>query len=234
MLIQVTPLLGEGPHEGVLFGDSGGFQIGNGKLKGLDGLVSGMTGGAACSAWRHSSYVREWIVDWLETYTNYAMTIDMPLWATSARKSDSPFHRCTHEQLTQLTVENLEYIDSRRQGRTKWLNVIQGLDPAGMIKWWNAVKWFDCAGYAFSVESAKTTGLRGILEPLLVLRDEGAFEKGRDWLHMLGSSSVRWAVMYSAIQRGIRSSVNSNLRVSFDSSSPFQQAARYDFVQYIA
>jgi len=217
-----------GPFEGALFGDSGGFQIGNGKLKGLNGLVSGLTGQAACAAWRQSFYVRKWIVDWLETYTNYAMTIDMPLWATSSRKSNSPFHNCTQKQLTQLTVENLQYIDNRRQGRTKWLNVIQGLDAQGMIKWWNAVKWFDCAGYAFSVESAKKTGLRGVLEPLLAMRDEGAFQKGRDWLHMLGSSRVSWAVMYTAIQRAIRSTANSKLRVSFDSASPFQQGSRYE------
>lgn len=213
-----------GSHEGCLFGDSAGFQIGNGSLSGLQGLTKGMTGDAACAAWRQNPEVREWIMGYLETYTNYAMTIDMPLWAATSVGKDSPFHNCTQEQLTQLTVENLEYIDARRQGRTKWLNVIQGLDAEGMIKWWNAVKWFDCAGYAFSVESAKTTGLRGVLEPLLVMRDEGAFEKGHDWLHMLGSSKVSWAVMYTAIQRGIRASANPKLRVSFDSSSPFQQA----------
>lgn len=211
-------------HEACLFGDSAGFQIGNGSLGGLKGVTKRMAGDAACAAWRQSPKVREWIVGYLETYTNYAMTIDMPLWATTSVGKDSPFHNCTQEQLTQLTVENLEYIDARRQGRTKWLNVIQGLDAAGMIKWWNAVKWFDCAGYAYSVESAKTTGLRGVLEPLLVMRDEGAFDKGHDWLHMLGSSSVPWAVMYTAVQRGIRGSANSKLRVSFDSSSPFQQA----------
>ena len=217
-----------GLSEGVLFGDSAGYQLGNGNLKGVNGLESGMSANQACAVWRDSVAARDWIVNWLETYTNYAMTIDIPLWATLAKHSGSPFHACSQEQITQLTVENLHYIDNRPRGDTKWLNVIQGLDARGMVDWWNAVKWFDCSGYAFSVEAGKTMGLRGVLEPLLVMRDEGAFESGHDWLHMLGSSGVYWAIVYTAIQRAIRSEVNPELRVSFDSSSPFQKGAIYE------
>ena len=217
-----------GSTDGVLIGDSGGYQIGKGKLVGLDdlvGLVTGMSGEDACAAWRSAYDARKWILTWLETYTNYAMTLDMPLWATGNLGKSSPFHKCTHEQLTEMTVENLQFIDSHRQGRTKWLNVIQGLDAEGMIKWWKAVQWFDGAGYACTSVIGKTHGLRAVLEPLLTMRDDDAFKKGRDWVHFLGVSTTPWAVMYTAIQQAIRSNINPALRISYDSASPIRLAS---------
>jgi hypothetical protein len=212
-----------GNTDGILFGDSGGFQIGKGSLIGLVGLKPNMNADDACSIWRNSYAVRQWILGWLETNTNYAMTIDMPLWATS--EIESPFHQCTHDQLTQLTVENLKFIDSHRQNKTKWLNVIQGNDMTAIKKWWDAVKWFPSSGYALSSSAGRISGLKAILAPLLMMRDENAFETGKDWLHMLGVSTAPWAIMFTAIQKGLRETVNPNLRISFDSSSPFQDAA---------
>lgn len=216
------------PSEGVLFGDSAGYQIGTGKLQGLVGLRAGMTGNDAVNAWRENINARDWIVNWLETYTNYAMTIDMPLWATSQKGINSPFHNCSFDQLVGMTVENLRFIDQNRQGRTKWLNVIQGLNTTEMIKWWHMVKWFECSGYAFSSEGGKKNGLRAVLEPLLEMRDDGAFSEGRDWIHFLGCSTTPWAIMLTAIQRGIRTNTNPKLRVSFDSSNPFLQGSRFE------
>jgi len=215
-------------NDGILFGDSAGYQIGIGSLKGLTGLESGMSGDDAFHAWRQSGHVREWIVSWLETYTNYAMTIDMPLWATLPHGARSPFHKCSEEQLRALTVENLQFIERHRQGRTKWLNVIQGLDTEGMINWWSAVNWFDCSGYSFSAKGVEKNGLTALLEPLLKMRDRNAFSAKRSWVHLLGCSTVPWAVVCTAIQRGLQISVGEGARVSFDSSSPLIQGSRYE------
>jgi hypothetical protein len=222
-----------GPEDGVLFGDSAGFQIGKGSLRGFRGLRAGMTADAACDVWRNNETARAWIVNWLETYTNYAMTIDMPLWATLPEEFGSPFHKCSHEQLLTMTVESLKFVDRNRQGQTKWLNVIQGLDISGMQKWWNAVKWFECSGYALSAKGATRNGLRTMLEPLLVMRDDKAFDEGRDWIHVLGCSTAPWAIVCTAIQRAIQSTSNPNLRVSFDSSSPFLGACRYGEYNFV-
>lgn len=46
---------------------------------------------------------------------------------------------------------------------------------------------------------------------------------------MLGVSTTTWAVLLSAIQRALRR-LNPMLRVSFDSSSPFQTGGRYEEV----
>ena len=62
-----------------------------------------------------------------------------------------------------------------------------------------------------------------------MMRDDGAFEPGQDWVHVLGVSTSKWAIMLSAVQRALRAS-NPKLRVSFDSSSPFQTAGRYEEV----
>jgi hypothetical protein len=62
-----------------------------------------------------------------------------------------------------------------------------------------------------------------------LMRDERAFEAGHNWLHVLGVSTTEWAVTLSAVQR-ILNKDNPDLRVSFDSSSPFQDAGRYERV----
>jgi hypothetical protein len=211
-----------GRTDGTLFGDSGGYQIGTGNLKGITTLKADMEADDACYAWREAYEARLWILGWLETYTNYAMTIDMPLWAQS--KADTPFNKCSTEQLIALTVENLQFIDSHRQGNTKWLNVMQGSDMATFKQWWDAVKWFKGSGYALSSLLGKASGLSGLLEPLLMMRDENAFDKGNDWIHILGISTAPWAIMFTAIQKAMQANINPNLRISYDSASPFQDA----------
>ena len=66
-----------------------------------------------------------------------------------------------------------------------------------------------------------------MLRTLLMMRDDGAFDAGQDWVHVLGVSTTTWAVLLSAIQRALRR-FNPVLRVSFDSSSPFQTGGRYE------
>lgn len=214
--------------DGVLFGDSGGYQIGKGKLQGIKGLEPGMSAEAACATWRDAYAARVWLLNWLETYTNYAMTIDMPLWAAAQSGVDSPFHNCTPQQLIDLTVENLRFIDSHRLGRAKWLNVIQGVDMPAITQWWNAVKWFPCSGYAISSAAGRISGLGVVLEALLRMRDDGAFANGQDWIHFLGVSTVPWSIMLTAIQRAMQAQINPNLRLSYDSSSPFQLGTKYE------
>jgi hypothetical protein len=207
-----------------LLGDSAGFQIGTGALKGYDKLTAGMTGNEAVSAWAGAYEVRKWILEWLELHTDYAMTIDMPLWARLDKRSDTPFHNCSIQQLTDMTVENLQFIDANRQGRTNWLNVIQGLDEKTTGDWWAAVKWFYCSGYALAGSAGISGGIKGVLKTVLMIRDDGVLADGRNWIHTLGVSTPKWAILLTAIQRGLRKTVNPKMQISFDSSTPFQEA----------
>lgn len=216
----------------VILGDSGGFQIGKGTL--ADSRMKGLKKpDEVCAAWTDAVELKTWIINWLETHSDYAMTLDMPLWAQMPANKSSPFHKCSTEQLIDLTVENLRFIDRHKRGNTKWLNVIQGTTTEDMKMWWDAVKDFRFGGWALAGDTGWRGGAGAVIKQVLMMRDEGAFEPGLDWMHVLGVSQAKWAVLLTAIQRGIRAECNANFRVSFDSASPnilsgkFQQVAVY-------
>lgn len=217
----------------IILGDSGGYQIGKGTLSGFTELNKLKSADAVCDTWRNATDLKKWIVNWLETHSDYAMTLDMPLWAQLPQNRKSPFHKCSTQQLIDLTVENLEFIKRNKRGNTKWLNVIQGTNTKDMKEWWDAVKSYRFGGWALAGDTGWRGGSMAIVTQVLMMRDEGAFEKGMDWLHILGVSQTKWAVILSAIQRGLRKSTNPKLRVSFDSASPnilagkFEQVALY-------
>lgn len=207
-----------GRDDFLLLGDSGGYQIGTGALKGIDGLRDGMSADDAIRVWNSAYSAKSSIIDWLETYCNYAMTLDMPPWANDKKHEGNPFNLCTFDQLKELTVGNLRFIDNHRKGRTKWLNVIQGLDQPTTEQWWNSVKWFECGGYAIAGSAGVTGGLHQLLTTVLMMRDDKAFRKGQ-WIHVLGVSTTRWAILLSAIQQQLQKHENPILRISYDSSS---------------
>lgn len=129
-----------GQSKTIILGDSGGYQIGMGSFKGTEHLKSIKDPLELCNAWRRCGNVRDDVVNWLCTTADYAMTIDMPLWVLVSQVSRSPFKICSREQLTQLTIENLEHIKQNKFGKTKWLNVIQGTNEEDTDYWWSRVK----------------------------------------------------------------------------------------------
>jgi hypothetical protein len=103
----------------IVLGDSGGFQIGKGTLKGTEHFKKAKTADEVCELWRDSGDVRQRIVRWLDAHSDYAMTIDMPLWAREPANAKTPFHKCTVQQLIDLSLDNLEYITHKSNGSTK-------------------------------------------------------------------------------------------------------------------
>ena len=215
--------------QSVLVADSGGYQIGKGTLEGLYAVKrKAMSASNAIAAWQNESLTRRWLLTWLESNGDYAMTIDMPLWATSKKGGNSPFHNCSTQQLIHMTVSNLNFIDAFTAPSTKWLNVIQGgSTTASIVEWWDAVKWFRRGGWALAGSAGTLGGLHHLLMTVLLMRDEGAFTEGQDWLHILGVSTPPWSILLTAIQRNLRR-VNPCLVVSFDSSSPFLRGGRFE------
>ena len=223
----LNPLGMRGKSKFVLVGDSGGYQIGTGKLDGFNSLVAGMTSEQVLAKWTDSAHLRHWIVGWLETFTDYAMTIDMPLWVTAERGKNSPFHRCSPAELRAVTVDNLKFIDMFRQGKTRWLNVVQGHGHDEMVLWWDAVKWFPSDGYALAGSAGVAGGLENMLKALLTMRDDSAFDSSKKWLHVLGVSTPVWSVILTTIQAKLRE-YSPELRVSYDSATPFKMGGRYE------
>ena len=218
----------------IILGDSGGYQIGKGTLKGTEHFKKAKSALAVCEMWRDSKDVRKRIVHWLEANSDYAMTIDMPLWARTEANKNTPFHKCSVEQLIELSVENLEYIKRYSNGSTKWLNVLQGETAKDTKQWWDAVKKYKLSGWAFGGNVGVAGGLGRMLECVLTMRDDNGFDEGLDWAHVLGVSQPTWAVLLTAIQSSLRKKCrNPKLRFSYDSASPFQAAGiRQQVVRY--
>ena len=217
-------------HTTVL-GDSGGYQIGKGTMRGTEHLKRAKTSAEVCELWRQSGDIRKWIVQWLEANSDYAMTIDMPLWAQFESNSKTPFHKCSVQELIDLSIGNLDYIKRNARGKTKWLNVLQGTTPKDSKQWWDAVKGYRMGGWALAGNVGWRGGLENVLYYVLTMRDDNAFDKGQDWMHVLGVSQPTWAVLLTAIQRAIRQHCdNEKFRISYDSASPFQAGGRYQKV----
>jgi hypothetical protein len=214
-----------------ILGDSGGYQIGEGTLKGTEHFKKAKTSAEICEIWRESGEVRKRILIWLEANCDYAMTIDMPLWAREPARKGTPFHKCSVEELIEMTVDNLKYIQNNKRGNTKWLSVLQGTTAKDSKQWWDAVKKYKFDGYAIAGGTGWRGGLENVLTYVLMMRDDNAFDVGQDWMHMLGVSQPIWAVINTAIQRNVRKVCNNqNFRVSYDSASPFQLAGKYQRV----
>tara|TARA_Y100001937_G_C7098464_1_gene321313 strand:- start:755 stop:1528 length:774 start_codon:yes stop_codon:yes gene_type:complete len=60
------------------------------------------------------------------------------------------------------------------------------------------------------------------LRRVVILGHDGLLEKGKqDMMHFLGTSKLEWAMVLTALQRGIRKQFNENFTVTFDCASPF-------------
>ena len=221
------PLFRRNPTTSFFLGDSGGFQIGKGTLAGLIELQEGMSGADAVKAWESNYDARRWIIEWLEQYSDYAMTLDMPLWAMTPRGERSPFHNCNEEQLTGMTVRNLQRIQDYKEGNTRWLNVVQGSNWSNTQRWWNAVKGFQFEGWSLAGTAGWLGGLADMLRTVVMMRDDKAFDLGKDVLHVLGTSQTKWAIFLSAIQRALRA-VNPEILITYDSATPFKCGGRMD------
>ncbi len=206
-----------------IIGDSGGYQIGTGTLKEVQRWGNVRRPDEIMDLWRNASS-REKIVRWLDAYCDYAMTIDIPLWTkTESKSKGTPFSRLSFEQDLQLTYENLKYIteNSGRTGRkAKWLNVLHGLnDHEGTeAAWYARVKDFEFEGWAFASDTGVKGGITSLLRRLKRMQEDGQLDN-KEWLHFLGLSKIKPAVILTAIQRGLQQSCAPSIQISYDSAS---------------
>ncbi|KAA0681892.1 hypothetical protein [Roseomonas genomospecies 6] len=184
-----------------LIGDSGGYQIKKGKL-----------------TWREDR-TRQAILEFLETYADYSMTLDHP---PPSVKGDKLDHAELQNCLDKTNV-NLKFFDRGRQGRTKWINVIQGRDMKEIAVWIESVKWFDSVGWAAGGEF--TLNPANLLELMIYLRDNGLLD-GREIFHQFGKGSISLACFYTEVQQAMRQA-GIDITITFDTSSPFRMTGEY-------
>jgi hypothetical protein len=211
----------------VVIGDSGGFQLGTGKISNVSekaALVRYANDPAQQVANWHATGFRERTLEFLDLYCDYSMTLDMPLWAQN--KNGSQLRNLEVEQLIQLSVENLRFFnDNRGRNRgkgTKFLSVLQDNGNGAGLRWYDAVKGFEFEGWAFAGDIARLPQTMTWLRKLL---DENKLDK-TEWVHVLQNSPPIMTALYTAVQRSLSKAAGHKITLSCDSSSPHQAAGK--------
>lgn len=239
-VIQTLDMITERDRtKSVVIGDSGGFQLGSGKITNkaeaekLKALATDPRG--LIAKWDQVGF-RDRTLNWLESYCDYSMTLDAVLWGSNEaithdnaaeqarlRKGNkSVFRHLSVQELIDLTVQNNRYFMNHRRGRTKFLNVLQDIGNGSGEAWYQAVKDAKFEGWSFG---GATKVLPNLLGWLHRLRREGRLD-GSEWLHILQASPPKFSPIYSAIQKALRKSLSTEITISYDSSSPHQAAGK--------
>ena len=207
-----------------LLGDSGGFQIGKGVWGG------DWRAGSGCPK---AQKKRDQVLDWMESYMNYGMTLDVPGWVGRTPSGVAATKISTYQEAVDATKYNYEYWLKNRRGNCKFLTVLQGDDHTEADQWYNEMKHFcDPKVYptnhfnGWAMGSQNKCDAHLVLKRLVTLIYDGLLETGKqDWVHYLGTSKLEWAMMFTDIQRAIRKNHNPNFTISFDCASPFLATA---------
>ena len=213
-----------------LLGDSGGFQI----LK--------------CqwpADWKDPNCPRAMkkrteVLKWMDEYMDYGMCLDIPSQSlTTYHIKDKKTGKSAHgistiEEAITATHINNEYFIQNRDGRCKFLNVLQGRNHTQSDDWYAEMKKYcdtniygDRAfnGWAFGGQNKIDIHL--MLKRLVHIIHDGFLEEGKqDLIHCLGTSILEYAVLFTDIQKAIRKYHNPKLQITFDCASPFFAAAK--------
>lgn len=176
------------------------------------------------------------VLKWLDGVSNYGMVLDIPAWVSHTPQKEICGIRSYAEAVAATQYNNEYFIKHRKgvkDGGTKFLNVMQGSDHNEADDWYNKMKKYcDPAlypdkhfdGWAFGGQTK--TDVHLMLRRLTEIRFDGLMAQGKqDWLHVLGTSKLEFAVLLTDIQRAIRKNVNPNFTISFDCASPFLATA---------
>lgn len=221
--IRTPDMVSERNPDTIVVGDSGGYQIATGKLPELKGWEKQANDPLALERrWLENISIRDRILRWLDRYSDYAMTLDMPLFILKEKKS--PFRNLSADQLIELSYENLKYFADNRGKATgakaKFLNVLQDAGDGTGEAWYKRVKDFDFEGWAFGGDTKN--GIEPLLKWVRRLLDDGKLNSKTEWLHVLMMSPPINSVLLTALQKRLRELLGNNITVSYDSSSPFQ------------
>lgn len=207
-----------------VLGDSGGFQIAKGVWEG------DWRAGSGCPL---AQKKRVQVLDWMENYMNYGMTLDIPGWVWRTPKGRNATKIESYDQAVAASKYNFEYWMKHRRGNCKFLTVLQGDDHTQADQWYEEMKKYSDPKHfpndhfnGWAMGSQNKCDIHLILKRLVVMIYDGLLEEGvQDWIHYLGTSKLEWAMMFTDIQRAIRKHHNPKLSISFDCASPFLATA---------
>ncbi len=184
----------------LVIADSGGYQIASDRLRIND----------------DSDRLR--ILRWIEGVADIAMTLDVPTGPIA--RSQLGYRYETSQDCLNETLGHLNYFSRHREpGKVRFLNVLQGNTPSEADNWYDAVKKYKFEGWAFA--GVLRHNLYELCRRLLIMADEGQLQN-KSWIHVLGTNELDTAVLLTALQRAINRYINSDLRISFDTSTPYR------------
>ena len=213
-----------------MLGDSGGFQI----LK--------------CqwpADWKdpncpRAMKKRKAVLNWMDTYMDYGMCLDIPSQSLTTfhikdpKTGTSAHGISTIEEAIAATHINNEYFVANRNGKCKFLNVLQGRNHDQSDDWYNEMKKYcdpniypknHFNGWAFGGQNKIDIHL--MLTRMIDIIHDGLLQEGKhDLIHCLGTSILEYAVLFTDIQKAIRKYHNPKLQITFDCASPFYSAAK--------
>ena len=183
--------------------DSGGYQIAHNRLS-INGDKDRLK-----------------ILRWLEEIADYAMTLDVP--SGPVMKKGYKFN--STKDCLKATLEHLDFFQKNRvPGKIKFLNVIQGNTPDECMAWYDAVKHYDFEGWA--IAGPMRHNLHYLCRLILTMARENKIQ-GKSWIHILGTCELEAGVLFTALQRAINLTINEDLRISYDTSSPFRLISKF-------
>lgn len=179
---------------------------------------------------------RDGVLKWLDGVSNYGMVLDIPAWVSNTPAKDICGVR-SYDEAVAATQYNNEYFIKHRKGvsdgGTQFLNVMQGSNHKQADDWYGKMKKYcdptqypdrHFNGWAFGGQTK--TDVELMLKRLTEIRFDGLMAQGKqDWLHVLGTSKLEFALLLTDIQRAIRKNVNPDFTISFDCASPFLATA---------
>lgn len=179
---------------------------------------------------------REQVLSWMDGVMNYGMVLDTPAWVANTPVGPKiGLH--VYDDAVAATKYNNEYFIKNRKGveagGVKFLNVLQGSTHDEAIEWYETMKDYcdpikypgrNFNGWAMGGQPKTDSHLMLLL--LNRMRWDGLLQEGiHDWLHVLGTSKIEYALLLTNIQRSIRKYVNPQFTISFDCASPFLATA---------
>lgn len=204
--------------------DSGGFQVQQGTLP-----------------WEGEATVRR-MLKWMENTADWVMALDFPTGGISMGTVTPHIKRLLREaqpinqmnavnslglgfnacmQQTRLNTElMLKERDAQKAG---FLVVLQGRNESESATWYKEFQPFIEDGIAFAGAHARNYAL--LLSRLLDMRADGTLRRLKH-IHILGTSTIGSAVLFTCIQRLIRQHDNQYVQITYDTASPFLLAGR--------
>jgi len=171
-----------------VMGDSGGYQICTGAIK-----------------WKPETKDR--VLTWLENNSDIAINLDIP-----------PRGKLYgYNEALQLSYDNFKYFTENRQGKTMFLNVLQGANQGELDQWYHKMKDFEFDGWSVGGVGGNVYAVMYVLARFI---QEKEFEKTHNkYLHLLGATAVENFWFFAVIQKALNERFDNRIQITTDSSS---------------